>query len=417
MKGFDPLSQLISREAVRFIGTVSDLVRDSLAIYISLTEAFASSEIRSAAELAAVIQSRGTGCSLAVARNTIEVAAGLRILMAIPQGGSGNRKFSLGESGRVIRAATNHPSWSPSHIAALFMRPMFESHGDYLLQALSAAGDRRSRDGELTEFTRLVRELAAAKLAELPVGPSGLSWDTYVTELRHRQALMDGQQVSASSDASKPDLATLQSQHRKRFEALTKTVNPKTNRDAGNESKTFQHQLTRCRSWLEDLGLIERLANETNLTNEGRRVLSFFESHTNGSGPVRIPPTAALLKDTFRFSDDLICDSWGNIVDDEFWELGLYNTKALGTYQPSEPEFIAAVNSAFDQVRVKQVSEASISPLRQAIFLSFLFSNRPIRSKQLTLLLDALLENRGDLFGLGRNRQGRPAFIFRKSRT
>jgi hypothetical protein len=68
-------------------------------------------------------------------------------------------------------------------------------------------------------------------------------------------------------------------------------------------------------------------------------------------------------------------------------------------------------------VRVSQVLEAGLSPLRQVIFLSYLLKGKPLSPAALSERLDRLFNERGDLYGLGRNRQGRPAFVFRKKKS
>lgn len=412
MKSFDPVT-LVAREAIRFVGTVGDVVSGSFQIYLALADAFNSNEIRNASDLTNIVLKTCGGCQPAVARNTVEVAAGLRILMPLPQATSANKKFSLGDQGRVIRAMIRHDRWTPSLLPVLMLRPLFEAHGDYLLQAMTAIEAAGTREEELEIFTRLVRELAQTKVEELPMGRSGLSWDTYLAELKDRQAWV-GLQDANPSGPRKATFAELQAQQRKRFESLKQKTTKPESRDGG-ESKTFQHQLARSKTWLEDLGLIERKP-VTRLTFRGTQVLAYFRRHTHGQ-PVRIPPTAGLLRDAFRLDDQVIEEAWGALVDDKYWEQGLYPLERYGTYQPTHDEFVSAVHWAFDQVRVKQVSEAAIGPLRQVVFLSFLFSAHPIQPDQLDRLLWQLLEERGDLFGLGRNRQGRPAFIFRKKRV
>src|SRR5262249_47775837 len=126
------------------------------------------------------------------------------------------------------------------------------------------------------------------------------------------------------------------------------------------ESKTFLHQFTRSRSWLAELQLVDRSGSETRLTDEGERILRHFEK-TTGTVPVRIPPSAALLHDAFQLQDDAIARAWGAIVDDAFWESSLYRLDRYGVYVPTDAEFLQVFDWAFEQVRIKQVSEASLS--------------------------------------------------------
>jgi hypothetical protein len=423
MKAFDPVAQLTAREAVRFVGTVGDVITGALPIYEAIVKSFASKEIRAVDELAAVVVEYtsaigGKACSVGVARHTVEVAVSLRLLSAIPQVSAANKKFSLGDAGRVVGAMLNLPRYSPAHRALVFRRPLFEAHGDYLLQALVAIQQGDGREAQLARFTANVRDMVEAKLEELPDQRQGISWDIFAQEVRARRDFHKTGVSTPTEMGARPTIEDL-----RRAKKLKEQAAIRGYRDTGptgsvevRESKTFLHQFSRCRSWLSDLELVSRQNELASLTREGERVLRYFQQKSVTS-PARIPPSAALLSDAFQMSDSTIEGIWGSIVDDLFWEEGLYDVSKLGVYLPGTVEFLEMVDWAFNQIRIKQVSEASLSALRQSVFLAFLIGDRPVKSAVLDAMLEKTFEDRGDLFGLGRNRQGRPAFVFRRKKA
>lgn len=425
MRGFDPITQLAAREAVRFVGTVADVTSNALDIYVSVLLTFKSKEVRTMDELAAVVQRTtsekykdGKACSVSVARHTVEVVTGLRLLNSIPQVLEGTRKFTLGDSGRVVVALLSHPRVDQLSWPILFRRPFFEAHGDYLLQAMSAFKEAKNREEELVRFTAHVRALMQAKSDELPSLRKSASWDLYAQEIRTRRNAINVQ--GATEDPERPpNIEALKRAKKEKLDAAIRGYRTKDRqeRPPAAQSKTFLHQLSRCRAWLAELGFVQRGQGRTRLTKEGARVLAYFEAQCTLGSPLRIPPSAALLKDAFRVSDEFIKEVWGALVDDGYWERGLYDISALGIYSPSDTEFMDCVDWGFREVKVSQVSEASLPALRQVVFMAFLLKDKPIRSDALDMLFREMFEQHGDIYGLGRNRQGRPAFIFQKKPT
>jgi hypothetical protein len=420
MRPYDPVYQLAAREAVRFVGTVGDIASDVCPLFTAIVDTFSGREVRTELELIEAIQRHRKSVeknpsTTGVARHTLEVAASLRLLEAFRFGSGRNRKYGLGTGGRVLLAMKKHQRWTKSSAALVLRRPMFEYNGDYLLQAMcaiEAGGPDRTR--QLETFAKLVRELTASKLQELPTSRSGLSWDTYVQELKQRQWWVRA--LSKGIDTQKPTLEELKRARQTRATEFLGGTQKRGAQPSGAifDSKTFDHHFARCRSWLIELGLVERRSVNDSLTHEGERLLKYFRAVSRQTGPARIPPTASLLKDAFRLSDDEIMAAWGAIVDEQYWESGLFDLSSFGTYSPTNEEFFDTFASSFDLVRFQRISEAPILAVREVVFLSFLWNQKPLRPKQLTDLIDELMSKRGDIFGLGRNRQGRPAFIFRK---
>ena len=414
-RAYDPIYQLAAREAVRFIGTVGDIVADICPLLCSIAKSFDGREVRAESDLIETIQlhrvaNKKDRSTAGVAKHTLEVASHLRILEPIPISTSRSKKYALGRSGRVLLAMTTHKSWNATNAALAIRRPMFEYNGDYLLQALVTIDTTSLRNEQLSKFALLVRELTAEKLAELPVTRSGLNWNIYVQELTERQWWMKTQ---TSESNSRPSLADLK-RARMRTAAASQKASSKSETANKSESKTFEHHFVRCRSWLNDLGLIIRTPEGDRLNDEGSRVLRYFVTTSATKHPPRIPPTASLLQDALSLSQEQILESWGAVVDDSFWEEGLYNLDRYGTYEPTFSEFKEVFSWAFDRVKFQRVSEAPLPAMRDVIFLSFLWADKPLRPRQISQLIDTILQQLPDTFGVGKNRQGRMAFVFRK---
>jgi hypothetical protein len=128
-----------------------------------------------------------------------------------------------------------------------------------------------------------------------------------------------------------------------------------------------------------------------------------------------IPPSFPILSDCFRLDADEVQEIWGAVVDDKFWESAILSTVDEGSYAPTEAEMKQRFDCAFEAVCVTGITEAMLAPMRQALFFSFLWDGKPVRT------LDEVMSGDGSLpalhpneYGFGRNRQGRLAYLFRK---
>ncbi len=421
MRAYDPIQRLAAREAVRFVGTVGDVMTHVCRSNIRVLDAFIGREVRSEFDLIGLIQdvaksSRGKEVKKAVAKHTLEVSSALRILEPVPLGSAHQKKYSIGDAGRVVNAMKSHPAWNEDREAAVMRRPMFESNGDYLLQALSALQNTGADvDQSISEFTRLVKDLASAKLQEIPRG-HGLGWDVYVQELKNRQSWVGEISFASDEGNKRPTLESLKREKKEREIQLTYPVGDSTEQGgADKNSKTFQHHFNRARSWLSELGLIARSKGGGKLTVEGERILDYFTNKSPNPGPIRIPPSASLLADAFRLPKHSIESAWGVVVDDCYWEEGIFDLEPYGNYEPHEDEFLEKFDWAFEKVRIHPVSEASVSTVRQVLYLAFLWEQRPLRPQQLDSNIEYIFERHARKFGKGMNRQGRAAFVFKKN--
>lgn len=418
---FDPLQRLTTQESIRFVGTIGGVSTNVPEHFSSLLTLFVGREVRTASELVERIVA-DTKCTQKVASVSVEEASALGLIASIPGPTLTHKKYLLDDQGRVVNAMRKHPEWGkPARRRLIFLRPMFESNGDYLLQAMSALDGGREPELVLDAFRTLVQKMALAKVAELPVTQSGSKWDAYRQSVMSRQRSIFGER-SATGDGNLT-IEALQKQRRQASEATLATLRRKSPLMVANATqgatagtRTLEHHFSRCRAWLDSLGLLEQRPGRTfRLNVAGLTLLNYFRSQLSGSA-LSIPPSLATLSDCFRMDEAEAASVWGAVIDDRFWEGAILALDGGGSYTPTAAELKVRFDAAFNLVRVTGITEAMLSPLRQALFFGFLWDGKPIRD--LTPVIsgdDSIPARYPNEYGFGRNRQGRLAYLFRKN--
>lgn len=415
---FDPLQRLTTQESIRFVGTIGGVSTNLPEHMSAALELFVGREVRTASELVERINTSAGG-SLKVAAVSVEEMAAIGLIASIPSPTKKLKKFLLDDEGRVVNAMRKHREWlNPTRRRLLFLRPMFEANGDYLLQAMAVLANQSDEGTAVEQFRTLVLAMAAAKVSELPTEQSGSKWDTYRQAVIARKRSIYGEQ-GAISDGN----LTLESLQRQRRVASTRLLDslrakpsgPAVRANPAAETKTLEHHFSRCRAWLESLGLAEQKAGRgARLTKSGDALLDYFKQTLHGN-VLSIPPSLATLSDCFRIAEDDARNIWGVVIDENFWESAILALEEAGSYTPSESEMKQRFDKAFDAVRVTGITEAMLSPLRQALFFEFLWDGKPVRD------LGSVVSGEGSIptrypnqYGFGRNRQGRLAYLFSK---
>lgn len=420
---FDPLQRLTTQESIRFVGTIGG-VSTNLPQHLSgMLELFIGREVRTIAELAARIKD-SSGCKQNVAVVSVEEAAAIGLIASIPSPTSKHKRYLLGDEGRVVNAMRRHRDWIlPERRRQLFFRPMFESNGDYLLQAMVSLEKGGESESMIDGFRKLVQSMAVAKVDQLPTSGSGSKWDSYRQSVVARKRSIFGE-GGAITDGNL-SLEALQKQRRQASNAVLEALRVK--RDIWHlssvsaetavspEPKTLRHHFLRCRAWLEGLGLAEQKQGRGfQLSKSGEHMLAYFRSRLPG-GPLSIPPSLETLSDCFRIDEAKAEEIWGAVVDDNFWEQAILTLGKEGTYTPTDAELKIRFDAAFDAVRVPGITEAMLSPLRQTLFFGFLWDGKPMRSLDSVMSGDVSIPAQyPNEYGFGRNRQGRLAYLFRK---
>jgi hypothetical protein len=420
---FDPLQRLTTQESIRFVGTIGGVSTNVPEHFSNALELFVGREVRTAAELVQKIVD-SSGCTTKVASVSVDEVAALGLIASVPGPTLQHRKFLLDDQGRVVNAMREHRDWKlPARRRQLFLRPMFEANGDYLLQAMAALERDHEPATPLDVFRDLVHKMAQAKVDQLPTGQSGSKWDAYRQSVIARKKSIFGEQ-GVTSDGSFT-LEALQAQRRKASKQLLDSLRSNAKSSLGNdasrgaavgESKTLEHHFARCRAWLESLGLAEqRQGRGTRLSAAGESLLQYFRQQLRG--PVlSIPPSVDTLSDCFRLEASEAKEIWGVAIDDAFWENAILTLERAGSYTPRDTELKERFDRAFDAVRVTGIPEAMLSPLRQALFFGFLWDGKPVVDLGPSITGDTSIPARHpDQYGFGRNRQGRLAYLFRKS--
>lgn len=412
---FDPLQRLTTQEAIRFVGSIGGVSTDAPKHFSSALELFIGREVRTASELAERILA-SSGCKPTVAAVSVEEAAALGLIAPIPSPTLRHKRFLLDDQGRVINAMRRHREW-PQRNKLLYLRPMFEANGDYLLQAMDALDGPNESPAEA--FRALVQKMALAKVDQLPANQTGSKWDAYRQALTWRKRSIFGE-AGATIDGG----LTLESMQRQRQKASTALLNSLRSKSAptgikgspGVETSTLEHHFARCRAWLEALGLAQqREGRGYKLTASGEHLLDFFRRVLRTT-PLSIPPSASTLWDCFRLDSSDVKDIWGSVVNEDFWESALLALETVGSYEPTRPELKKRFDASFDAVRITGIPEAMLSPLRQTLFLGFLWEGRPVKDIGRTIEGEASIPAlHPDQYGFGRNRQGRLAYLFRKA--
>lgn len=419
---FDPLQRLTTQESIRFVGTIGGVSTNVPEHLGNALELFDGREVRTASELADKIKT-SSGCTTKVAAVSVEEAAALGLIASVPSPTLQHKKFLLDDQGRVVNAMRKHRDWGTSaRKRQLFLRPMFEANGDYLLQAMAALEVDREGRAPIDTFRALVHKMAQTKVDQLPLDHAGSKWDAYRQAVVARKKSIFGEQ-GATSDGSL-NLEALQRQRRNASKQLFDSLRarPKTNPAAegarsspSGETKTLEHHFARCRAWLESLGLAEQgLGRIYRLSSAGETLLQYFRKTLRG--PVlSIPPSLATLSDCFRLEEVEAREIWGVVIDEKFWESAILTLERTGSYVPLDSELKTRFDCAFDKVRVTGIPEAMLSPLRQALFFGFLWDGKPV------IDLDSAITGEKSVpaqypnqYGFGRNRQGRLAYLFRK---
>lgn len=415
---FDPLQRLTTQESIRFVGNIGGVFTDVPQHLASALELFVGREVRTASELIAQIM-KSAECQKTVAAVSVQEAAALGLIASIPSPTLQHKKYLLDDHGRLINAMRGHRDWSiPSRRNLLFLRPMFEANGDYLLQAMVALESQTDSPTAIETFRSLAQNMAIYKVELLPVDRSGSKWDAYRQSVLFRKKLILGEQ-DANGDGSF-SLEALQKQRlqasklvldslRKRSSTANASAPPATN------GKTMGHHFARCRAWLDSLGLVEQRASRgSRLSASGNLLLAYFRKKL-GNGVLSLPPSLSTLSDCFRIDEAEVQRIWGAVVDEGFWEEAILTLEGAGTYTPSNTELKPRFDEAFDSVRVAGIPEAMLSPLRQALFFKFLWDGKPVRD--LTAIISgekSIPAQYPNQYGFGRNRQGRLAYLFRK---
>lgn len=416
---FDPLQKLTTQESIRFIGTIGGVSTNVLEHLSGLLQLFVGREARTASELAKRIMD-DTGCTQKVAVVSVEEASALGLIAALPSPTLTHKKYLLDDQGRVVNAMRKHPEWAkPARRRLVFLRPMFETNGDYLLQAMLALDGGTAPENLVDVFRELVQKMAQAKVNELPTTQSGSKWDAYRQSVVSRQKSILGER-SAAGDGNLT-LEALQKQKRLASEATinalrNKVLPPAAAQGIPSETRTLEHHFSRCRAWLDSLGLLEhRSGRPFRLNDSGQTLLNYFRGRLR-RGSLSIPPSWSTLSDCFRMDESEVGDIWGAVIDDLFWEEAMLALDGGGSYTPTPVELKNRFDEAFNLVRVTGIAEAMLSPLRQTLFLGFLWDGKPIRD--LTPAIsgdDSIPAQYPNEYGFGRNRQGRLAYLFRKS--
>lgn len=419
---FDPLQRLTTQESIRFVGTIGGVSTNVPEHLGNALELFVGREVRTATELAERIKT-SAGCTAKVAAVSVEEAAALGLIASVPSPTLQHKKFLLDDQGRVVNAMREHPSWNiPTRKRQLFLRPMFEANGDYLLQAMVALEPHHEQDAPADTFRVLVHKMAQAKVDQLPADPAGSKWDAYRQAVIARKKSIFGEH-GAISDGSFT-LEALQKQRRhaskKLLDSLRAKPKPTPPADAPRssplgETKTLNHHFARCRAWLESLGLAEQRAGRGyRLSSSGETLLQYFRKTL--PGPVlSIPPSLATLSDCFRVEEEEAREIWGVVINDVFWESAILTLERAGSYVPLNSELEQRFHQAFDAVRVTGIPEAMLSPLRQALFFGFLWDGRPVTDLGSAISGEKSVPAQNpSQYGFGRNRQGRLAYLFRK---
>lgn len=418
----DPLHRLITRESIRFVGTVGDVMSSAIDTYSAVLTLFQEREVRSLPEIIDAVMRAADG-KKDVAAHTAEVVAAIGLTSSVGSAAGGQKKYVLDEHGRAIVGLMRHERWHNKAWRRLaFLRPMFEANGDYLLQALSAIEGCQDRAAALQSFRVLVNEMVESKIDEILPESRGGRWQAYKEGLEVRRAAIIGARPALGD--GRPTIRDLQKQkaaeEKKLREALKSGSKATSEAHAtSEETKTLEHHFMRCRAWLIDLDLI-KVAGKSGLelTNDGQALMSFVRKVSGRQSKLRLPPSTATLVDCFRLNTEEIERIWGFLVDDAFWEELVLAIVPSGRYQPTTSEAVAAFQDGFDAVRVKQISEAGVTPLREYMFFSWLWSGRPVATENLSAMfvgpnaIPTLFPNK---FGYGRNRQGRIAYVFRKA--
>ena len=418
---FDPLQKLTTQESIRFVGTIGGVSTNVPEHFSSLLQLFVGREVRAASELVDRIKA-DTDCTQKVAVVSVEEASALGLIASLPGPTLTHKKYLLDDQGRVVNAMRKHPEWAkPARRRLVFLRPMFEANGDYLLQAMSALDGGIEPELVVDTFRTLVQKMAQAKVSELPANQSGSKWDAYRQSVVSRQKSIFGER-SATGDGNLT-LEALQKQKRLASEAalnaLRKKVPPAAIGSAQGiptETRTLEHHFSRCRAWLDSLGLLEQRSGRSfRLNDAGQTLLNYFRSRLR-RGSLSIPPSWATLSDCFRMDEAEAREIWGAVIDDLFWEGAILALDGGGSYTPTPVELKVRFDEAFNLVRVTGITEAMLSPLRQTLFFGFLWDGKPIRD--LTPVIsgdDSIPAQYPNEYGFGRNRQGRLAYLFRKN--
>ena len=418
---YEPISALADHEAVRFVGTVGDVLSGVLRVYTAVIESFSSRDLRSASELRQTIMETAS-CDVRVARETVNVMSALQLVTPVPGVQVKDRRYAIADRGRAVLGVINIPGVTEGFAASSLILPLFEGHGDYLLQAMEAIANSHDWASALKAFIDNVRALPRAKLSEMPSHVSGVNWQVYRLAVKNR---LDPASRSANGERPTEHLtieALKRQQERRSREHLraagivaSKSGHSKSEPSGGSDPKTFEHHFVRCRKWLDELGLLTRTGEHVRLSTEGERMLAYFREKSVNSGPTRIAPSLSLLQDCFRLSEEEVAEHWGMVVTPEFWENAVYDYSGVGQYEPTDSECDRWFAEAFDRTRIPFVPEAGIQTLRTALFWAAIWENRALRPSQLDDLIDGVLERNRSRFGVGRNRQGRMAYVFRKT--
>ncbi|PTT19664.1 hypothetical protein DBR12_11720 [Acidovorax sp. HMWF029] len=418
---FDPLQKLTTQESIRFVGTIGGVSTNVPEHFSSLLQLFIGREVRTASELVERIIA-DTKCTQKVAAVSVEEASALGLIASIPGPTLTHKKYLLDDQGRVVNAMRKHPGWSnPARRRLVFLRPMFEANGDYLLQAMSVLDGGTEPELVVDAFRTLVQKMALAKVAELPANQSGSKWDTFRQSVVSRQRSIFGER-SAIGDGNLT-LEALQKQKRLASEAALNALRKKappaateSGQGGAGGTRTLEHHFSRCRAWLDSLGLLEhRSGRPFRLNESGQTLLNYFRSRLR-RGSLNIPPSLATLSDCFRMDAEEAADVWGAVIDDLFWEGAILALDGGGSYTPTRAELKTRFDAAFNLVRVTGITEAMLTPLRQTLFFGFLWDGKPIRDLTPVISGDeSIPAEYPNEYGFGRNRQGRLAYLFRKS--
>lgn len=414
---FDPLQRLTTVESIRFVGTIGGLAARATMHWSALLELYLGRETRSGTELAKFLEA-AAGCSPKVANVTVEEAAAVGLINPLPAPTQKHKKFLLGDPGRVVNALRSQTGWLvPRNHAMLFLRPAFEANGDYLIQAMRAIALLLEPADAVESFRQSVREMALRKVETLPEGLGGAKWDAYKQAVVARKRSIFGE--STDTDDGNITLEALQRRKKRESDQLLASLKAKkfgASPGSSSPPRTFEHHFVRSRAWLEALGMVWRgeQGDVWALTSAGVSLLDYFNRALLGENS--IPPSSSTLSDCFRIEDEKIREIWGTVIDDTFWEEAVLSTTEVGCYTPSESELLARFDFAFESVRVSGIAEAMLNPMRQVLFFSFLWEGRPVRDlDQVFYGPNSLPVRCASAYGLGRNRQGRLAYLFRKS--
>ena len=419
---FDPLQRLTTQESIRFVGTIGGVSTNVPEHLGNALELFVGREVRTASELVDKIKA-SSGCTPKVAAVSVEEAAALGLIASVPSPTLQHKKFLLDDHGRVVNAMRKHRDWNtPARKRQLFLRPMFEANGDYLLQAMAVLETSQDEIPPVEAFRALVHKMAQANVDQLHSEQSGSKWDDYRQAVGARKKSIFGEN-GATSDGSFT-LEALQKQRRhaskQLLDSLRAKSKPTSTSDSGGsspsgETKTLEHHFARCRAWLESLGLAEqRSGRGYRLSGSGEALLQYFRKTLRG--PVlSIPPSLSTLSDCFRMEEAEAREIWGVAIDEGFWEGAILTLERAGSYVPIDSELKTRFDRAFDEVRVIGIPEAMLSPLRQALFFGFLWDGKPVVDLGPAISGDTSVPAQyPNQYGFGRNRQGRLAYLFRK---